>query len=98
MSATEAVRAATAKCGSDPRNVERLGGALDDYSDTALNRTLQDISDADAEAPSEIEAARLQYFARRIHALGERALFVSELATGANLTCGDVSGIGRAPR
>jgi hypothetical protein len=46
--------------------------------------------------PGEIELFRLRYFARRIHALGERALFVSELATGANL--GDVRGIGRAPR
>ena len=55
-----------------------FGGALDDCSDTALNRSLQDISDADAEAFSEIEA-------RRVHALCERALFVSELATGANL-------------
>jgi hypothetical protein len=52
----------------------------------------------DSTIPGDIELVRQRYFARRIHALGERALFVSELATGANLTCGDVNGIGRTPR
>jgi hypothetical protein len=31
--------------------------------------------------------------AHRVHALGERALFVPELATGANRSCSDVTGI-----
>jgi hypothetical protein len=48
--------------------------------------------------PGAIELARLRYFAHRIHALSECAPFVSELATGANLTCADVRGIGRAQR
>lgn len=43
----------------------------------------------DSTIPGEIELVRQRYFARRIHALGERALFVSELATGTNLTCGN---------
>ena len=36
--------------------------------------------------------------AHRVHALGERALFVPELATGANRTCSDVRSVGGARR
>lgn len=50
MQASNAARAAPARAGGDPHRLERLPGAFDNLTDTALPEFVQDVTSNDAEA------------------------------------------------